>query len=166
MSEKLLHIAISVLVSALCVITPCAVFLDIFADTPPDAVSQATVALPDQPSGDFTVYINNSLHEDTLDDWTLFFNDEYAVIFDDISCITAAGDVSGQALADRFKAQLPQNQMNVRSEDAVLLASKIDAGLIDVAVISKEMGNVLNLGSAPDGITVINISEDKSGAKD
>ncbi len=165
MSEKTVHIVLSILVAALVVAAPCAVFLDIFADVPPDAVSQATMTLPDQPSGDFVVFINSSLHKDTIDDWTRFFNDEYAVIFDDISCITAAGDISGQQLAGRFQAQLPENQMKIRSEDAVLLASKLDAGLIDVAVFSKEMADALELNSVHSEIVLINISEGESGAK-
>lgn len=165
MSEKIVHMVLSVLVAAFVVITPCAVFLNIFNNTPPDAVSQATMTLPDQPSGNFVVFINSSLHKDTIDDWKSFFNDEYAVIFDDISCITASGDISGRQLAERFKAQLPQNQMSVRSEDAVLLASKLDAGLVDVAVFSKEMADALNIKSVHEGIMLINITEDESSAK-
>ena len=165
MSEKILHIALSVLSAAVIVVTPCALFFDKLDAAQPDAVSQATMTLPDQPSGNFVVFINSSLHKDTLDDWTRFFNDEYAVIFDDISCITASGDISGQQLAERFMAQLPENQMKVRSEDAILLASKLDAGLIDVAIFSKEMADALGINSARDEIALINISEGESGAE-
>ena len=47
-----------------------------------DAVSSASLVLPEQPSGDFLVYINESLHEDSVDSWEAFFMDEeFSVIF-------------------------------------------------------------------------------------
>ncbi len=111
-----------------------------------DAVTQASVELPDQPSGDFVVLMNNSLHQDTMDDWAIFFSgDELPVIFEDIQCITAYGDVSGQQMAERYQIQLPENQMTLRSEDPTLLASKAEAGYIDTVIFSQEMADAVGL---------------------
>ena len=120
---------------------PILTHFDIFGSvSDPDAVSGASMELPDQPSGDFVVLMNSSLHKDTLEDWQLFFTGEdLPVIFEDIQCIVAEGDSGGQQLAERFMAQLPENQMTLRTEDPTLLVSKAEAGFIDVAVFSKEM---------------------------
>ena len=129
-----------------------------------DAVTQASIALPEQPSGDFVVLIKTKLHEDSIEDWTEFFNDgDFGVIFEDISCITAEGDASGIELAKRFMAQLPENQMTVRTENPTLLVSKAEAGYIDVVVLSKEMADALKLAPEEEmsGITVIHISSEK-----
>lgn len=111
-----------------------------------DAVSGASVKLPDQPSGEFIVLLNRSLHEDTAADWKKFFTgEELAVIFDDINCIAAEGDITGIQLAERFQAQLPENQMKLRTENATLLASKAENHYIDAAVFSKEMAEAIQL---------------------
>lgn len=127
-----------------------------------DAVSQASVALPDQPSGAFVVLINNSLHPDTMEDWKAFFTDadELPVIFENISCIVAEGDANGRQLAERFQIQLPENQMTLREENPTLLVSKAEAGLLDVAVFSKEMAEALKLAPAEqlNGLTVIELT--------
>lgn len=128
-----------------------------------DAVTQASIELPEQPSGDFVVLIKTELHEDSMEDWTEFFNDgDFGVIFEDISCITAEGDVTGIELAKRFMAQLPENQMTIRTENPTLLVSKAEAGYIDVVVLSKEMADALKLESEDaliaDGITVLHVS--------
>ena len=123
-----------------------------------DAVSQASLALPDQPSGEFLLLIRTSLHEDTLDAWRAFFTDaeDFEVIFEDVSCLAAAADAPGRQLAERYQAQLPENQMRLRWEDPTLLASKAEAGYIDVAVFSREMADALKLSPGPD-VTVIEI---------
>lgn len=128
-----------------------------------DAVSSASIVLPDQPSGSFIVMMNTSLHGDALEDWELFFNDgDFGVIFDDLSCIVADGDVSGLQMARRYQAQLPENQMQVRTENATLLASKAETGYIDVAVFSKEMADFLELDPyAADNVTVFEIGGEK-----
>ena len=150
----------SVLITAMMLGVPSAVYLDLFSGKAPDAVSQASMKLPDQPSGDFIVLIKTSLHEDTIGDWCSFFNDDYAVIFDDISCTVAQGDAGGLQLAQRYQAQLPENQMTIREENAALLVSKAEAGYIDVAVFSREMADMLGLAPKEDldGITVLEIS--------
>ena len=140
---------------------PCATHSYIFrSKTDADVVSGATMKLPEQPSGEFVILINESLHGDTLSDWQKFFSGEdLPVIFDDISCLTAEGDVTGILLAERMQAQLPENQMRLRSENPTLLVSKAEAGLIDVAVFSKEMADALKLNSSGqmEGVAVITV---------
>ena len=129
-----------------------------------DAVTQASIELPDQPSGDFIVLINTSLHKDSIEAWKEFFTDgDFGVIFEDIRCITAEGDATGMELAKRFMAQLPENQMTIRTENPTLLVSKAEAGYIDVVVLSKEMADALKIapGDAMDGVTVIQVSGGK-----
>ena len=127
---------------------------------PVDAVSSATLVLPDQPSGEFYVLLNTSLHTDTLEDWRQFFTGEaLPVIFEDLRCSAAKGDVSGVQLAQRFQAQLPENQMRLRTENATLLVSKIEAGRLDAAVFSREMADALQLRpEALQGVTVITVT--------
>lgn len=158
------HIIITAAGIILLVLLPLLTHFDLFSDTAEtDAVSSATLPLPDQPSGSFVVLINTERHKDTLDDWETFFRDEdFVVIFEDISCLTAKGDAAGQQLAERFRAQLPENQMQLRVEDGTLLASKAEAGAIDVAVFSLEMARYLQLGEAGtlSGVTVIEIGQE------
>ena len=123
-----------------------------------DAVSGASMALPDQPSGDFIVLINTERHADTVDDWKLFFTDEdFPVIFDDISCFVAQGDATGKQMAERFMAQLPENQMTLHQENPTLLVSKAETGYIDVAVFSREMADALKLTPDTNIVTVIEV---------
>ena len=124
-----------------------------------DAASGATIALPDKPSGDFIVLINTARHSDTLGDWGAFFRSEdFPVIFEDISCMVAQGDASGQQMAERFQAQLPENQMMLREENPTLLVSKAEAGYIDVAVFSREMADALELNPDEALVTVLTVT--------
>ena len=158
------HILIVVLALVLLAGVPIARNFDLFAKGDgSDAVTQATVELPDQPSGDFIVLLNTSIHQDTIDDWTAFFTGEdMPVIFEDIKCLTAKGDVTGQQMAERFQLQLPENQMELRSEDATLLASKSEAGYIDAAVFSSEMADAISLDVGDgSGVAVIRVKGDQ-----
>ncbi len=113
-----------------------------------DAVTGASLAIPDEPSGEYYILINRDMHRDTLEAWKAFFRDEdFAVIFEDVRCIVAAGDENARQLADRYMAQLPENQMTVRAENPVLLASKCEAGRIDIAIFSKEAADRLGVSS-------------------
>jgi len=125
-----------------------------------DAVSSASLQLPEQPSGAFYVLLKTSLHTDTLDDWRQFFTGEsLPVIFEDIRCAVAEGDASGVQLAERFQAQLPENQMRLRTENPTLLVSKIEAGRLDVAVLSREMAEALKLQPETlQGVTVFEVT--------
>ncbi len=126
-----------------------------------EAISSARIELTNQPSSDFIVFMTTSLHEEKIDNWRAFFSDDdFSVIFEDIRCVVADGDINGRQLAERFRAQLPENQMQLRTEDPTLLASKVEAGCIDVAVFSREMAEALKLTAdkTAAGITVIEIT--------
>ena len=113
-----------------------------------DSVSGASLVAPEQPSGEFLVLINKKLHTETMDDWKAFFNEEpVGVIFEDIKCITADGDVNGSQLAERYRIRLPENQMSVKSENGLMAVSKAQCGLFDVMVLSREMGDVFDIGT-------------------
>ena len=123
-----------------------------------DSVTGASLELPDQPGGEYLVLINKARHTDTLQEWTDFFQEKpVPVIFEDICCLAAGADPTACQLAERFQAQLPENQMALRLEDATLLASKAENGYIDVAVFSSEMAQALSLTPGPD-VTVIRIT--------
>lgn len=128
-----------------------------------DAVSSASIELPDSPSGEFLIIINRDLHEDTAEDWKDFFEgDSLKVIFEDIDCLVPDGDVTGLELANRYMAILPENQMRVSGDDAVLIASKLEAGYVDIAILSADMADALGISteSIPDNMLVIKILEE------
>ncbi|MDO4422005.1 MAG: hypothetical protein Q4C15_08185 [Eubacteriales bacterium] len=128
-----------------------------------DAVSSASIELPDSPSGEFLIIINRDLHEDTAEDWKDFFEGDYLkVIFEDINCLVPDGDVTGLELANRYMAILPENQMRVSGDDAVLIASKLEAGYVDIAILSADMADALGISteSIPDNMLVIKILEE------
>ena len=111
----------------------------LFSDRP-DAVSSASVIL-DEPSGQYYVLVNKALHsdEEKLRDWVTFFSGgDVLYIFEDIACSVAASDAGGMDMANSFRSRLPEHQMQIKSEDAVLLASRADHGLYDVMILSRE----------------------------
>ena len=164
MKRAIKHILIVATVLAVTVVLPFSLNRSIFFGSNTDAIAQATAVIPDEPSGDYVVLINKKLHGDSLDDWISFFNDEdFAVIFDDIKCTAAKGDTNGIQLAERFMAQLPENQMQLSTEDPTLLISKAEKGYIDTAVFSKEMADALKLLISSDDIAVVYIH---GGTKD
>ena len=59
--------------------------------------------------------------------------------------LVTRGDGNAIKTAERLRAQLPENQMRLRSEDATLLASKAENGCIDAAIFSKEFADELKL---------------------
>ena len=123
-----------------------------------DAKASASMDLPDIPSGEFLVLINNELHKDTLDLWiSVFTNDEenIQVIFEDISCYVSTNDTSAIELAKRYQIYLPENQMTIKYENAVLLASKVESGILDVMIFSKEFVDYLNLNVSASNVTQI-----------
>ena len=154
------HIAFVIIMMGLLVVLPVVTHFDLFKSASTDAVSSASTVLPDQPSGNYYVFMKTSLHEDSLKDWENFFNDDdFVVIFDDISCLVAAGDEQGSQLAKRYQAQLPENQMVIREENPTLLASKVENGFIDVAIFSKEMADAILLKTENEGLSLIRISK-------
>ena len=162
MQKRLFHAVFVMVLLIVLIGIPMVTHFDVFgAQTSYDATSSASVKLPDQPSGDFVILINMSLHKDTVAEWESFFKDEeFAVIFEDIRCMVASGDTAGLQLAERFQAQLPENQMQIHTENPTLLVSKAEAGYIDVAVFSREMADVLQLKPQEElsGIAVVEVS--------
>lgn len=115
-----------------------------------DAVSSASIIL-DQPSGNYIILINRELHqdEDNLDQWITFFSGgEILYIFEDISCSVANADLSGLELAKSFQSKLPENQMQVITEDATLLMSRADEGLYDIIIMSAEFAETYSAQTA------------------
>ena len=109
-----------------------------------DAVSSATLDLPETPSGDYVVYVNRQKHAGTMDQWRAFFSEEdYGVLLEDVHCLVIDGDTAGEQLARRYQARLVKGQMTLRRENGVLVASRLDAGQYDLAILSAEMAAVL-----------------------
>lgn len=150
-AKLLFHIFISLTAAFLLVGLPTGYVLYHTREEAPDAVSGASIKLPDKPSGDYVLLLNRSLHEDSFNDWVAFFRDgELNVIFDDINCIAAQSDVDALKMADRLIAQLPENQMRLRTENPTLLVSKAENGCIDAAIFSKEMADAMKLRTDSD----------------
>ena len=124
-----------------------------------DAVSGASVIL-DQPSGEYLVLINTARHRnaENLALWETFFTgDDAPVIFEDITCLTAAPDSGGNEIAQSCRSRLPENQMTVHAIDATLLFSKAEAGLFDVIVLSEEVADAFHaetVTAMPDVMTL------------
>lgn len=139
------HLAAAAAAVLLCIILPGYFFTDLPARIAgkADAVSSASMEIPDQPSGSFLVLIKSDLHEDTLGEWTDFFTEQpVGVIMEDLHCFVDKADVSGQEAADRYRLRLAENQMTVTKENGTLLVSKAENGLFDVIVLSKEMADL------------------------
>ncbi|MBR2283894.1 MAG: hypothetical protein IJ874_05680 [Ruminococcus sp.] len=135
-----------------------------------DAVSGASVAI-DQPSGDYIVMINPEKHsdEETLSQWRAFFTgDDTPLIFEDISCTSAANDPAGTEMAESFCSRLPENQMSLRTEDASLMLSKADCGRFDVIIMSAELADAFNAYSAAEraGAEILRIHGAESAGED
>ena len=114
-------------------------------------MSSASVIL-DQPSGEYVVLINGGMRksQETLEAWKSFFGgEEIAYIFEDIACSVAAGDVGALEMARSFQSRLPENQMQIRTEDATLLMSRADHGKFDVLIMSKEFSEAYHGETVP-----------------
>lgn len=122
-----------------------------------DAVSGATVELPDKPSGRFVIILNRNRHA-SLEEWTDFFTErEVGVIMEDLKCVTAAGDSAGEQLARRCQARLAENQMALRSENGVLLVSRAEHGIYDLVILSEEMADAFDYSTVyarPDALVL------------
>ncbi len=104
-----------------------------------DSVSGASQAVPERPSGEFVVLMSKERHPDSLDAWTDFFSERPTdVIMEDLSCMTVQDDAAGLQLARRYQSRLAENQMTVRQENPVLVASRAENGLFDAIILSKE----------------------------
>ena len=126
----------------------------------PDAVSSATIDLPDTPSGEYVVYVNRQKHPGTLDQWRAFFSEEdYGVLLEDVHCLIVDGDATGDQLARRYQARLVKDQMTLRRENGVLVASRLDSGRYDLVILSAEMAEVWKM-TAPESAETLLIRED------
>lgn len=162
------HLAAAAAAVLLCIVLPGYFFTDLPSrlSGSADAVSSASLEIPDQPSGEYIVLIRSDLHAQTLEDWTNFFTEQpVGVIMEDIHCFVDQSDVSGQEMADRYRLRLPENQMTVMQENGTLLVSKAENGLFDVIVLSREMADRQDYGAAMEreDVTVLTIT---GGAED
>jgi len=143
------HLGVILLALFITLGLPSLFYVDIGGNAETDAVSSASLAMPEQPSGEFLVLLNTEKHALTRADWEDFFSERPVdVIMEDIACMTVRGDTAGEQLAERYRARLAENQMTLWREDGTLLASRADNGLFDVIVLSREMADVLTFSTS------------------
>lgn len=119
----------------------------LFSSNEVDAVSSPSVII-DKPSGNYIVLINTRLHKDKskLDQWISFFSgEETDIIFEDIACTVAEGDAKGLEMAKSFQSKLPENQMKIKEEEAVLVVSRAEEGKFDILLMSKDFADSYKL---------------------
>ena len=119
----------------------------LFSSNEVDAVSSPSVII-DKPSGNYIVLINTRLHKDKskLDQWISFFSgEETDIIFEDIACTVAEGDAKGLEMAQSFQSKLPENQMKIKEEEAVLVISRAEEGKFDILLMSKDLADSYKL---------------------
>ncbi len=125
-----------------------------------DAVTHASTYLPDTPSGEFIVLVNEKNQAGYIDQWREFFTEgDAGVIMSDISCMVIEGDVNAQQLAERFQARLPENQMTISTENGLLVASRAESGVFDAIVVSGEMAQSYKMQDifTKDNVVCINV---------
>lgn len=128
-----------------------------------DVMTHASTYLPDAPSGEFYVLMNESTQRGFTDQWVEFFTEgDVEVIMSDISCMVVQGDIAAQQLAERFRARLPENQMTITRENGLLLASRVEDGIFDAVVISSEMLQIYKMQdlTTADGVVCIMITQE------
>lgn len=154
----IVHIAIVAVLLGVLVGIPFGVYYPALFPAGGEVIGSASVVVPDKPSGVFYVFIKTDMHRDALADWVDFFHDTGdGVIFEDITCLVAAGDVNGRQTADRYAAILPANQMLVKEDNVTMVVSKIEAGLIDVAILSEEVAEAFAVKTQIAGVTVVRV---------
>ena len=123
-----------------------------------ESVTCASPAVPDQPAGDFLVLINREKHPDTLPAWSDFFLEgEAGAVTEDISCMVVQGDPAGFQLAERYRAILAAGQMRIRQENPILVVSRMENGLFDVVILSRDTADTFRFSTAYDspGVAVL-----------
>ena len=147
--KVLRHIAVCTAGIALLVVLPFALAggFSMFSEGA-DAVSSASVVI-EKPSGNYIVLINRDRHsESDMPAWREFFSGgDFSIIFDDITCVTLDGDAGALILARSFMSRLPENQMTVKSGEAVITLSKADNGRFDVLIVSDEAAEKFGISS-------------------
>ena len=124
--------------------------MQIISNGAADAVSSATgyVFDPNDVSGEYVVFINNRYHQETIDIWADFFQGKnIPVVLDDISCLVCSNDAPARDYAEICQARLPENQMKIKNENALLLLSKGEYGKFDIIILSKELADNFNAES-------------------
>lgn len=124
-----------------------------------DATSSASVIL-DTPSGSYVVLINRAMHtdEEAMNTWADFFEGkEISYIFEDIRCTVAKQDANGLEMAKSYQSRLPENQMTVEQQDAILMLSKAGYGKFDILVLSKEMADAYGIQSLTENTDIVTI---------
>jgi hypothetical protein len=130
-----------------------------------DAVTSASVIIA-QPSGEYLVFINRTFHtdEENLNTWIDFFGGkEISYLFEDISCSVISSDAGALEMARSFQSRLPEKQMSIQTEDATLLASRIDVGKYDIVILSKEFADSYGVGESDGDAIVIEIASEGDG---
>ena len=160
--KHLLFVAAALFV---CLGAPCLYFMragTLFGAT--DAVSGASLEVPDQPSGTFLVLLNRQRHPLTTEEWEAFFSErEVGVIMEDIHCLISKGDEAGKELADRYRARLAENQMEVTAEDGTLVASRAENGIFDVILISTDAAQIYDYSRITDDTDTMVIQVEGTG---
>lgn len=138
-----------------------------FGKTQVDANSSASIELPDTPSGQYYILVKESfVQDDSPEDWEAFLSadeeDVLPVLFDDVHCMVAEGDVYGAQLAERYQAILSPDQMTITSEEPTLFISKAEAGYIEMAIISADMADSLGFSTdeQAEQVTLLTVSGD------
>lgn len=133
-----------------------------------DAVSSASVIL-DKPSGNYVVLLNGARHQKygTTQSWIDFFGGESLVIMDDVDCMVGDSDAGGIQMAESYRSRLPENQMNVKVENGLMMLSKAELGRFDVIVMSQEFADAFGAASAYDradvAVIVVDGTETEGG---
>ena len=157
MKQLIGHIGIIAAGLFLCLVLPGLRYLP--AAGTADAVSSASMVVPDQPTGEFVVVLNRERHAATLDQWSDFFLEQPVdVIMEDVSCATVSGDPTGLQLAQRYQARLAENQMQLTGENGTLVVSKAEHGIFDAIILSKEAADAYDYSAVfarPDALVLI-----------
>ena len=132
-----------------------------------DAITGASLEIPDSPSGNFYILMNKKYRHGTEKEWQDFFTEKpVGVIFEDISCQVLAADVTGKQLAERYQARLAENQMKLRPEpNSLLFSAKVEYAYFDVTIVTKEIAEACNITEVfqnPD-ILVISVQSETEG---
>lgn len=163
MKKYAIHFIVTALIIALTIGLPSAIYFKIFTPADEEAETGATYILPEKPSGEFVIMINEKRHPTSIDVWDDFFSErDYDPLSDKISCLTVSGDALGAELADRYSKRLFVKQMSIREENVILVLSKAELGLIDAVIMSADIADVYNLKTDVDGLRYVRVKGSQS----
>ena len=111
----------------------------------------------DDIQGEYVILIHKQGHsQDNLALWKEFFRGhDIPVILEDLSCFVAYGDTPAADYAGICQARLPENQMKIKYDSGILLASKAACGKFDVIIMSKMIYDNYHLDLEEDEETLI-----------